>query len=100
MADPLPHPLDHHGDVEAGPGLLDFAVNVFPGARPAWLDRVLHDAVDASAAYPDAAPARLAVAAAHDRPVEEALPVSGVAEAFTLVARLRPWRRPVNSTAG
>ncbi len=42
---PPAEPLRHHGDVEAGAGLLDFAVNVYPGARPAWLDHALHAAV-------------------------------------------------------
>ena len=51
-------PLRHHGDVEARAGLLDFAVNVYPGAatrvagpRAARRDRTTRR-------YPDAAPAR------------------------------------------
>ncbi|WP_323377129.1 cobyrinate a,c-diamide synthase [Streptomyces smaragdinus] len=92
---PVAHPLRHHGDAETGAGLLDFAVNVFPGPRPAWLDRALHNAVDAAGAYPDAAPARTALARHHHRPETEVLPTAGAAEAFTLIARLRPWRRPV-----
>ncbi|GAB3859075.1 Rv2231c family pyridoxal phosphate-dependent protein CobC [Nocardioides maradonensis] len=88
-------PLLHHGDVETGAGLLDFAVNVFSGPRPAWLDRALHDAVDASGTYPSNVEARQAIATAHRRDVTEVLPTSGAAEAFTLVARMRPWRRPV-----
>jgi len=88
-------PLRHHGDRETGAGLLDFAVNVHHGPRPAWLDRALHQAVDASAAYPDVTAARRAVAAHHGRPAEDVLVTSGAAEAFTLVARLRPWRHPV-----
>ncbi|HEY9440214.1 MAG TPA: cobyrinate a,c-diamide synthase, partial [Streptomyces sp.] len=92
---PVSQSLHHHGDTETGAGLLDFAVNVFPGARPAWLDRALHNAVDAAGTYPDAAPARTALARRHHRPKTEVLSTAGAAEAFTLVARLRPWRRPV-----
>jgi cobyrinic acid a,c-diamide synthase len=90
-----PDPLRHHGDAETGPGLLDFAVNVYPGERPAWLDRALHAAVDESGSYPSAALANAAAAARHGRDRDEALATSGAAEAFTLLARLRRWRRPV-----
>lgn len=88
-------PLLHHGDAEAAPGLLDFAVNVYSGDRPAWLSRALHDAVDDSHSYPDAAPARRAIAALHGRATSEVLPTSGAAEAFTLIAGMRRWKRPV-----
>ncbi|WP_300681007.1 cobyrinate a,c-diamide synthase [Nocardioides sp.] len=88
-------PLRHHGDVEATPGLLDLAVNVYPGPRPAWLDEALHASIDASAAYPDVSPARAGVAAHHRRSDAEVLLTAGAAEAFTLVARLRPWHRAV-----
>ncbi len=86
-------PLRHHGDVEATDGLLDFAVNVYDGPRPAWLDDAL--AAADLGRYPDATPARAAVAAAHGRSPDEVLPTAGAAEAFGLVARLRPWRLPV-----
>jgi cobyrinic acid a,c-diamide synthase len=88
-------PLRHHGDAETGDGLLDFAVNVYAGARPAWLDRALHAAIDDSVAYPDVAPAREAVARCHGRGADEILVTAGAAEAFTLIARARPWRAPV-----
>ncbi|WP_017600140.1 Rv2231c family pyridoxal phosphate-dependent protein CobC, partial [Nocardiopsis lucentensis] len=88
-------PLRHHGDVEARDGLLDFAVNVYAGARPAWLDRALRESLERSAVYPDPEPARAAIARRHDRRPDEVLPTAGAAEAFTLIARLRPWRRPV-----
>lgn len=88
-------PLRHHGDSEATPGLLDFAVNVYDGPRPSWLDEALHASLRTAEVYPDAAPATEAIAQRHDRDRAEVLPTSGAAEAFTLVARLRPWRRPV-----
>jgi histidinol-phosphate aminotransferase len=79
--------LRHHGDAELAPGLVDLAVNVRPGAPPSWLREVLHQALDTSAAYPDAGPARAAVAQAHGRRPEEVLPTAGAAEAFVLLAR-------------
>lgn len=88
-------PLLHHGDAEATDGLLDLAVNVFDGPRPAWLDAALHAAVDDASAYPDAAPARTSLARHHAVDPTSVLPTAGAAEAFSLVARLRPWRRPV-----
>lgn len=84
--------LSHHGDREVG-DLIDFAVNVFPGPRPAWLDEAIAGA-DLSR-YPDTTRARTAIAERHGRPIGEVLPTSGGAEAFTLVARARPWRHPV-----
>ncbi|MFL6022926.1 MAG: Rv2231c family pyridoxal phosphate-dependent protein CobC, partial [Marmoricola sp.] len=83
----------HHGDREATPGLIDFAVNVFDGPRPAWLDTALA-AADVSR-YPDAAPATAAIAERHGRHLDEVLPTAGAAEAFGLVARLRRWRHPL-----
>ncbi|MBO9522303.1 MAG: cobyrinate a,c-diamide synthase [Nocardioidaceae bacterium] len=85
--------LRHHGDREATDGLVDFAVNVFEGPRPDWLERALAQA-DVGR-YPDRAPAIVALAEYHDRPEDEVLPTAGAAEAFGLVARLRAWRRPV-----
>lgn len=88
-------PLRHHGDAETGDGLLDLAVNVYAGPRPAWLDRALHASLADAAAYPDPRPARAAIAHHHGRGPDAVLPTAGAAEAFTLLARLRPWRRPV-----
>ncbi|MFL6024462.1 MAG: cobyrinate a,c-diamide synthase, partial [Marmoricola sp.] len=68
-------PLRHHGDREATPGLIDFAVNVFDGPRPAWLDTALA-AADVSR-YPDAAPATAAIAERHGRHLDEVLPTAG-----------------------
>jgi histidinol-phosphate aminotransferase len=79
--------LDHHGDAELAPGLVDLAVNVRDGAPPAWLRAVLHEALDDCARYPDARPARAAVAAAHGRDPAEVLLTAGAAEAFVLLAR-------------
>lgn len=87
-------PLRHHGDVEAR-GMLDLAVNVYDGPRPRWLDDALRASLDAVGAYPDPSAARAAVAAHHGRAEDEVLVAAGAAEAFTLVARLRRWRRPV-----
>ena len=88
-------PLRHHGDAEVGDGLADFAVNVFSGPRPAWLDTALRESLNDIDAYPSAVRAEAAVAERHGRPVDEVLATAGAAEAFSLVARLRPWRRPV-----
>jgi histidinol-phosphate aminotransferase len=87
--------LDHHGDAELAPGLVDLAVNVRAGTPPSWLRAVLHEALDDAAAYPDVRPARAAVAAAHGRPADEVLLTAGAAEAFTLVARALSPRRAV-----
>ena len=87
--------LRHHGDAETAPGLVDLAVNVRAGTPPAWLRAVLHDAVDASAGYPDPRAARAAVAAAHGRPEAEVLLTAGAAETFTLLARALTPRRAV-----
>ncbi|HWN27740.1 MAG TPA: Rv2231c family pyridoxal phosphate-dependent protein CobC [Actinomycetospora sp.] len=87
--------LRHHGDAELAPGLVDLAVNVRADAPPPWLRRVLHDALDRSAGYPDAGPARAAVAAAHGRDGSEVLLTAGAAETFTLLARALTPRRAV-----
>jgi cobyrinic acid a,c-diamide synthase len=88
-------PLRHHGDVEATEGLVDLAVNVHDGPRPAWLDDALRGALDDIGRYPDAREAEAALAHRHTRPVEEVLATAGAAEAFTLLARARPWQHPV-----
>ncbi|GAA4822614.1 Rv2231c family pyridoxal phosphate-dependent protein CobC [Nocardioides caeni] len=88
-------PLRHHGDVEARDAALDFAVNVYDGPRPPWLDDALRGSLDQVGRYPDPTRAQQAVATHHGRPVEGVLVTAGAAEAFTLIARLRPWRMPV-----
>lgn len=81
--------LLHHGDRDLAPGLTDLAVNVRVPATPAWLaDAILGDGD--FAAYPDATPARDAIAAHHGVDPAMVLPVAGAAEAFTLIARALP----------
>ena len=87
--------LRHHGDAELTPGLIDLAVNVRAGAPPPWLRTVLHEALDASAGYPDAGAARAAVATAHGREPSEVLLAAGAAEVFVLLARALTPRRAV-----
>ncbi|GGD24848.1 cobyrinate a,c-diamide synthase [Nocardioides daphniae] len=88
-------PLLHHGDVETGRGLADFAVNVHPEPRPAWLETALREGVEHSTTYPDVAPAREAIADLHHRRPDEVLVTAGAAEAFELIARWKPWRHVV-----
>ncbi|MFB7953045.1 Rv2231c family pyridoxal phosphate-dependent protein CobC [Streptomyces sp. NPDC056045] len=92
------HDLRHHGDVEVrGPGrdLTDLAVNVRTGTPPAWLKARIAESLGSLAAYPDGGAARAAVAARHGLPVERVLLTAGAAEAFVLIARALPARRPV-----
>jgi histidinol-phosphate aminotransferase len=85
------HDLRFHGDTVAGPGQLDFAVNVVPGGPPEWLQEALWDGLSRAAAYPDEGPATAAVAARHGRPSGEVVLLNGAAEAFWLLAQvLRP----------
>jgi histidinol-phosphate/aromatic aminotransferase/cobyric acid decarboxylase-like protein len=88
-------PLRHHGDAELQDGLLDLAVNVYDGPRPPWLDAALRSSLDAIGAYPSATAAEAALAGRHGREPAEVLATAGAAEAFSLVARLRAWQRPV-----
>ncbi|WP_211176722.1 Rv2231c family pyridoxal phosphate-dependent protein CobC [Pseudonocardia acidicola] len=90
-------PLRYHGDVDAMPGLLDFAVNVQGSAPPPWLRDRLAATLDGLARYPSAAhdaAARAAVARRHARSPDEVLVLAGSAEGFALLPALRP-RRPV-----
>ncbi|MFC8046857.1 Rv2231c family pyridoxal phosphate-dependent protein CobC [Nocardia sp. NPDC057353] len=85
--------LRHHGDVEAVPGMLDFAVNVRGTAPPPWLRERLAARLGDLARYPAAAEerrARAAVAARHGRSQEEVLLLGGAAEGFALLPRLAP----------
>ena len=87
--------LRHHGDREVGEGLLDFAVNVHQASMPRWLQKALQDSLDDLARYPDPTLAEQALARRHGRHPADVLATSGAAEAFTLIARLRPWRHSV-----
>jgi histidinol-phosphate/aromatic aminotransferase/cobyric acid decarboxylase-like protein len=79
-----------HGDAVAAPGMLDFAVNVWPGERPAALRAALRAALD-DPRYPDDRAAREAVAARHGRDDDEVLALNGACEGFWLLAHaLRP----------
>ncbi|WP_457255136.1 cobyrinate a,c-diamide synthase [Pedococcus sp. P5_B7] len=87
-------PLRHHGDRELTGHLADFAVNVYAGEPPEWLTAALTDSLTSVGRYPDAAQAEHAISLAHRRPPAEVLATAGAAEAFTLIARARPWRHP------
>ncbi|GAB05644.1 threonine-phosphate decarboxylase [Gordonia amarae] len=81
---------DRHGDSDSAAGLLDFAVNVREGPPRFVLD-ALGARLPDLARYPtaaDEARAVAAVAAAHGRPAEEILLLSGAAEGFELLPRL------------
>ncbi|MFI9403776.1 Rv2231c family pyridoxal phosphate-dependent protein CobC [Nocardia sp. NPDC052316] len=85
--------LRHHGDVDARPGMLDFAVNVQGSAPPDWLRQRLAARLDTLGRYPSAAEdhtARCAVAARHGRSPDEVLLLAGAAEGFAMLPRLTP----------
>ena len=90
-----PIDLGYHGDSEVQPGLVDFAVNVAVPGPPAWLRRELEKALDQVARYPDVAPAVDALARLHGCPAASVLVTNGAAEAFTLIAHARRWRKPL-----
>lgn len=90
--------LRHHGDAEVrgrDRDLTDLAVNVRAGTPPAWLKERIAASLGALAAYPDGQRERAAVAARHGLPPERVLLTAGAAEAFVLIARALPVRRPV-----
>ncbi|MFF8828798.1 Rv2231c family pyridoxal phosphate-dependent protein CobC [Streptomyces sp. NPDC015131] len=90
------HDLRHHGDAEIrDEKLTDLAVNVRTDTPPAWLRERIAASLTGLAAYPDGRAARAAVAARHDLPPERVLLTAGAAEAFVLLARALPVRRPV-----
>lgn len=85
--------MRHHGDVDAEPGLLDFAVNVQGSGPPGWLRERLVACLDGLGRYPAAAhdaAARAAVAQRHGRRPDEVLVLAGSAEGFALLPALRP----------
>jgi len=79
-----------HGDVVAAPGMLDFAVNVWPGEWPATVRAALLAALD-DPRYPDDRAARETIGAHHGRGADEVLALNGACEGFWLLAHaLRP----------
>jgi histidinol-phosphate aminotransferase len=91
--EPRHHDLRHHGDLDAEPGLLDFAVNVQGDRPPSWLRERLVAALDRLGRYPSAdddLAARQTVAARHGRHPDEVLVLAGAAEGFALLPALRP----------
>ncbi|WP_443334041.1 Rv2231c family pyridoxal phosphate-dependent protein CobC [Streptomyces sp. CB02261] len=90
------HDLRHHGDAEVRDDkLIDLAVNVRTNTPPDWLRERITDSLTGLAAYPDGRAARAAVAERHDLPSNRVLLTAGAAEAFVLLARALPVRRPV-----
>ncbi|MEQ3552390.1 Rv2231c family pyridoxal phosphate-dependent protein CobC [Pseudonocardia nematodicida] len=90
--------LRHHGDAEAGDGLVDFAVNVVGDGPPSWLRERLVATLDGLGRYPRAdhdRRARETVAARHGRAPGQVLPLAGSAEGFALLPGLRPRRAAV-----
>ncbi|HSU34933.1 MAG TPA: Rv2231c family pyridoxal phosphate-dependent protein CobC, partial [Propionibacteriaceae bacterium] len=87
--------LRYHGDQDIADGLVDLAVNVRIPAPPAWLQTVIDQTTPGLASYPRSDEAAKAIAAAHRVDLDQVLPTAGGAEAFTLLARARPPRRPV-----
>ena len=79
--------------------MLDFAVNVRLGGPPEWLLRRLAERLPDLARYPsldDAHRAQDAAAERHGRTRDEVLPLAGAAEAFALLANLRPQQKLQN----
>jgi histidinol-phosphate aminotransferase len=92
----------YHGDQAVAPGMLDFAVNVRLGGPPEWLLRRLAERLPDLARYPsldDAHRAQDAAAERHGRTRDEVLPLAGAAEAFALLANLRPQRAAIIAPA-
>lgn len=81
-----------HGDTLAEPGLLDFAVNTWPGPRSPELEAALQQAL-ASTAYPSEREARARLAARHGVEPAAVLAANGACDVFWLLAHaLRPRR--------
>ncbi|WP_374612744.1 Rv2231c family pyridoxal phosphate-dependent protein CobC [Gordonia sp. (in: high G+C Gram-positive bacteria)] len=81
---------ERHGDQDAAPGLVDFAVNV-RGTPPAFVLDAIRSGLDDLARYPTGGQERRAVdaiAAAHGRRPEEVLLLSGAADGFEMLPRL------------
>ena len=87
--------LRHHGDRELAPGLVDLAVNVLLPEPPGWLASAIKRGTRRLGSYPDAAPARAALAARHGVDGSMVLPTNGASEAFALIARALAPGRPM-----
>ncbi len=87
--------LQHHGDHDLAPGLVDLAVNVMLPGPPAWLAARIEATLGGLGSYPDATAARAALADAHGLPPEMVLPTAGAAEAFALIARTLTATHPL-----
>ncbi|MDL9937326.1 Rv2231c family pyridoxal phosphate-dependent protein CobC [Gordonia sp. ABSL1-1] len=86
------HDPDRHGDQDAAPGMVDFAVNV-RGAPPAFVIDAVRARLDDLAHYPartDELAAIDAVGRAHGRDRDEIMLLSGAADGFEMLPRLRP----------
>jgi histidinol-phosphate aminotransferase len=95
-AEAMSFDLDHHGDAEVGPGLVDLAVNVRHQVMPDWLSEPIRESLGALSAYPDESAATAAMAARHGRDAREVLLTAGAAQGFVLLAQaLRDSKRPV-----
>ena len=84
--------LARHGDRDAEPGLVDFAVNV-RGTTPDFLLRALNARIGDLARYPGVDDERRAVEAIarhHRRDPSEVLLLAGAAEGFALLPQLQP----------
>lgn len=88
-------PPPAHEEAGTGGDLLHHTDDRSPLPRPDWLDRSLRDGVAACTSYPDPTVAQRAVARRHDRRTEDVLVTAGATEASFLLARARPWQRPV-----
>lgn len=87
--------LRFHGDQIGREATDDHAVSVVEEERPAWLQRALLAATEASNRYPDERPAREAIALRHRRAAEEVVLTNGANEAFWLLAAALSPRRAV-----
>jgi cobyrinic acid a,c-diamide synthase len=89
------HDLYHHGDQDVAEGLIDLAVNVRLSAPPDWLSAIINSTTQDLAAYPNPDAASKAMARAHGVGIDQVLPTSGAAEAFTLIARTLHAQHPL-----
>lgn len=87
--------LAHHGDADLRHGLIDLAVNVLTPGPPQWLADEIAGTVARLGSYPEAEPARRALAARHGVDPAMVLLTAGAAEAFTLIARTLTARNPM-----